>query len=129
MKKYKNFRIVKYKPSKRIKNLAKQYRNNLIEKKTKWETTIIKMLDLMELRHKFQFIIYYPYSFYILDFYLPDHKLVIEVDGNQHYTEDGLRKDKKRDSVLNKIGLKVLRLKNSEVSNLTTCIEKINSYL
>jgi len=52
---------------------------------------------------------------YIVDFYCPDAKLVIEIDGGQHYSEPGMAKDGKRDSHLAELGLRVLRFSAREV--------------
>ena len=56
-----------------------------------------------------------PIDHYIVDFYLPAARLVIEVDGEQHYTEEGKAYDAERDAILEGYGLKVLRLPNSLV--------------
>ena len=56
-----------------------------------------------------------PLGNYIVDFYAPAQKLVIEVDGSQHYTEQGLEGDQIRDDFLNAYGLRVLRIRNEEV--------------
>ena len=40
---------------------------------------------------------------YIADFYCPKSKLVIEVDGGQHYSAEGKEKDKKRDEYMKKL--------------------------
>ncbi|HXY75240.1 MAG TPA: DUF559 domain-containing protein [Dehalococcoidales bacterium] len=52
---------------------------------------------------------------YIVDFYCYKAKLVIEVDGSQHYTDKGLGKDKIRDKFLQDNGLKVLRFNDYDV--------------
>ncbi|MCX6143381.1 MAG: endonuclease domain-containing protein [Ignavibacteriales bacterium] len=56
-----------------------------------------------------------PYDLYILDFYCVKAKLVIEVDGSQHYTPEGRRRDKIRDADLRSDGLEVLRFINADV--------------
>jgi very-short-patch-repair endonuclease len=56
-----------------------------------------------------------PYDCFILDFYSVEARLVIEVDGSQHYTAEGRRKDKMRDNELRSDGLEVLRFLNEEV--------------
>ena len=53
---------------------------------------------------------------YIVDFYCSDAKLIIELDGSQHYQEDGLIKDKIRTEKLEKRGLTVLRIPNNAVN-------------
>ena len=53
---------------------------------------------------------------YIVDFYCPKQKLVIELDGSQHYTEDGKRADISRDDALALEGITVLRFTNIEIN-------------
>ena len=63
---------------------------------------------------------------YIVDFYCPQKKLVIEIDGGQHYTEQMIKKDKSRDKHLNNLGIKILRYNDHEVlTNITGVIEDI----
>ena len=50
-----------------------------------------------------------PLGKYILDFYSARVKLCVELDGSQHYSENGKVKDEKRDNTLNKAGIEVLR--------------------
>ena len=52
---------------------------------------------------------------YIVDFYCSKAKLVIEIDGSQHFTPDGKEYDDFRTEVLNKYGLKVLRFSNNDI--------------
>lgn len=52
---------------------------------------------------------------YIVDFYCPAAKIIIEVDGSQHYRMEGLRKDKIRDEYLLKHGFKILRFNDLDV--------------
>ena len=56
-----------------------------------------------------------PILNYIVDFYCPATNLVIECDGGQHFTEDGLQADHIRDEALAQLGLKVLRFDNGQV--------------
>ena len=53
---------------------------------------------------------------YIVDFYIASAKLVIELDGSQHYEEVGLQKDLQRDMYLQSIGCRVLRYSNVDVN-------------
>jgi len=53
---------------------------------------------------------------YIVDFYCSSAKLVIEVDGSQHFDDDGKNKDQERDRRLNDLGLTVLRLDNRQIN-------------
>ena len=52
---------------------------------------------------------------YIVDFYAPTVKLVIEVDGSQHSEPEMLAQDRMRDSNLCKLGLHVFRFENMYV--------------
>lgn len=53
---------------------------------------------------------------YIVDFYCPEAKLVIEVDGDSHYTETAQQQDTQRDAYLQSVGLRVLRFTNQEIN-------------
>jgi len=67
---------------------------------------------------------------YIVDFYCPKAKLSIEVDGSQHYNEEGNRRDKAREDYLKKLGMKILRIPDTEVfKNIEGVIEKIYGML
>ena len=52
---------------------------------------------------------------YIVDFYCHSAKLVIEIDGSQHYTAQGKEYDEKRTAVLEQRGLSVLRFSNKDI--------------
>ena len=53
---------------------------------------------------------------YIVDFYCAAAKIVIELDGSQHFEESGLAKDAERTEVLKGYGLSVIRIPNNEVN-------------
>ncbi len=52
---------------------------------------------------------------FIVDFYCASAKLVIEVDGAQHYTAKGIQYDRARSQVLERYGLMVVRFSNAEI--------------
>ena len=52
---------------------------------------------------------------YTLDFYCPELKLAIEIDGGQHYEEAGGRHDEARDLALRAMGVRTLRYSNLDV--------------
>ena len=56
-----------------------------------------------------------PIGNYIVDFYSASRKIVIEIDGGQHYLEKGIEKDRIRDHHLHGLGLTVLRFSNIDV--------------
>ena len=53
---------------------------------------------------------------YIADFYSAEAKLVIELDGSQHFEADSLEKDAERTAFLENYGLKIIRIPNNEIS-------------
>ena len=52
---------------------------------------------------------------FIVDFYCASAKLVIELDGSQHYESKGLSYDAERSRFLTDLGLLVLRFSNREI--------------
>ena len=53
---------------------------------------------------------------YIADFYSAEAKLVIELDGSQHYEDENMERDTERTTFLEGYGLTVIRIPNNEVS-------------
>ncbi len=95
------------------------YRSDLIKK--------AKNLRKNATRHErhlwYAFLRDYPVRFqrqkaiadFIADFYCSSAKLVIELDGSQHYSDEGLLHDEKRSAALKANGLEVLRFSNREI--------------
>ena len=52
---------------------------------------------------------------YIADFYCASAKLVVELDGSQHYRDEVMKKDEERTEFLNLYDIKVVRIINSDV--------------
>ena len=52
---------------------------------------------------------------YIVDFYCASAKIVIELDGGQHYEPEAMEADRIRDAYLNSLGLTVLRYTNADI--------------
>ena len=53
---------------------------------------------------------------YIVDFYCAQAKIIIELDGSQHYDEQNVVKDAERTAYLEQYGLKILRIPNIYVN-------------
>ena len=85
-----------------------------------------------ELRHEklgFKFKRQHGIGGYILDFYCSQKKLIIELDGGIHDTEENREYDEVRDKYFTELGYKVLRFKNVEVeSEIEKVLEKIKSF-
>ena len=63
---------------------------------------------------------------YIADFYCPKLKLVIEVDGGQHYSAEGKENDRMRDAYMQGAGITVIRFSDRDVlKNLEAVLEEI----
>ncbi|RYE27478.1 MAG: DUF559 domain-containing protein, partial [Sphingobacteriales bacterium] len=52
---------------------------------------------------------------YIVDFYCPSEKLIIELDGEYHFTQEGIEYDKHRTAYLTSFGFRVIRFENKLV--------------
>ncbi len=96
--------------NKNLKQASRDLRNNMTDaEKLLWPRLRNKqILGLQFYRQK-------PILNFIVDFYCPAVNLVIECDGSQHFTEDGLEADRVRDEALAQLGLKVLRFDNGQV--------------
>jgi len=75
--------------------------------------------------HRYIFLRQKPIDNYIVDFFCSKLKLVIEIDGETHITEEDKKYDKKRTMILEKYGLKVLRFWNYDVLNGIEVISEI----
>ena len=65
---------------------------------------------------------------YVVDFYCNEARLVVELDGSQHYDEKGLLKDKIRTETIESRKLTVIRIPNNEINNnFREVCEYINS--
>jgi very-short-patch-repair endonuclease len=110
-------------------NKLKDFSRGLRGKMTDAETFLWSRLRRKQLKgHQFyrQKII----GDFIADFYCPKAKIVIEVDGGQHYSKSGQMKDKVRDEYMMHLGLTVLRFSDRDVfENIDGVIETICGYL
>ena len=100
---------------------------NMIEKNNELLSiarSLRREMTPQERRLWFCFLKNYPVKFfkqriienYIVDFYCSPAKLVIEVDGSQHYDPEKMESDRKRSEVFQKYGLEVIRFSNREVN-------------
>jgi very-short-patch-repair endonuclease len=101
----------------KLKKLSQELRRNMTDaERLLWSKLRMKQLNgLMFSRQK-------PIGEYIVDFYCHQAKLVIEVDGGQHFSEYSLEYDKIRGEFMESMGITVLRFPNTDV---TTNIEGV----
>ncbi|MBQ2973654.1 MAG: endonuclease domain-containing protein [Clostridia bacterium] len=94
--------------NKSLKNLSTNLRNNATEEENKlW----YEFLRIYPVRFNRQRII----GNYIVDFYCAKAKLVVEIDGSQHYENKGIKSDAERTRFLENAGLKVIRFSNLDI--------------
>jgi very-short-patch-repair endonuclease len=96
--------------NKRLNKIARELRHNLTEAET--------FLWMKLRKRQFKNCRFYRQRIicnYIVDFYCPDARLVVEIDGGQHYSEAGMAKDAARDRHLGDLGLTVMRFSAREV--------------
>lgn len=99
--------------------VADKYRKDLIKKQTNSEKVFKAKLKSLGIKYEFQKIVFDGDKFYIVDFYIPKLKLVIEIDGGYHTTKDQIYKDKVRISRLSILGYKrVSRFTNEEAISI-----------
>ncbi len=101
--------MLKYNPN--LKPIARSLRT---------EMTASELLLWSHLRRKQLLNVHFyrqkPIGTYIVDFYAPKAKLVVEVDGSQHLGLEHRQNDGERDACLASAGLRILRFSNEEVS-------------
>ena len=89
----------------------------------KYAKTLRKNMTPWERKLWYCFLKDYPIRFqrqkcidnYIVDFYCFQAKLVIELDGGGHYTDEAEKRDAFRTNILEKYGLKVIRFCNLDI--------------
>ena len=93
--------------------------NKLRSRHLRSNQTDAEMLLWSRIRRKqikdIQFYRQKPIGNIIVDFYAPAAKLVIEIDGGQHFEEEHKQRDQKRENYLKRLHLKVLRFDNLQV--------------
>ena len=87
---------------------AKILRKNMTAAERKLWFEYLRQLPLKVYRQR-------PIDHYIVDFFCPKLKLVIEVDGDTHFTDEAEEYDRIRSETLEGYGLKVIRFTNDDV--------------
>ena len=96
------------------KEETRQKRKLLRKKQTDAERTLwAKLRNKQVLGCKF--FRQYGIGTFIADFYCPEIKIVIEVDGGQHFNDEGMLYDAERSKYMESIGIKTIRFSNVEV--------------
>lgn len=104
-----------------LKKNARQLRKN----QTKAELLLWSRIRRKQLKG-LQFLRQKVIGSYIVDFYCSKAKIVVELDGGQHYTDEGVRKDAERDGYLKTLGIRVIRVPDNDVmKNIDAVVEDI----
>jgi very-short-patch-repair endonuclease len=111
--------------NKNLKPLARTLRSNMTDaEKLFWSKVRRKQIGCLHFYRQKNI------GPYIVDFYCPAAKLIVEIDGGQHYQTDEMEKDKVRDRYLEKQGLTVIRFSNLDVlKNIDGVLERMREYL
>ena len=88
---------------------ARELRKNMTEEEKKLWFGFLR-------KHSFRFRRQEIIGDYIVDFYCKDKKLVIEIDGAQHYEHEAAEYDRKRTEYLENLGIKVVRILNGQIN-------------
>jgi len=100
---------MQFKHNKQLVPLAKELRRTMTKEERHLWYDFLRTYPVRIIRQK-------VLGEYIVDFYCAEAKLVIELDGSQHYEENQMEKDAVRTSFLKRFGVAVIRIPNSEVS-------------
>ena len=93
----------------RLHTNAKILRKNMTKEERHLWYDFLRVLPVMVHRQK-------VIGNYIVDFYIAKRKIVIEVDGSQHYEASGMKCDAQRDAYLQSLGITVLRYSNADIN-------------
>ena len=95
--------------NKNLTKNAQSLRKNMTKEERKLWYEFLRDLPVMVHRQK-------VIGDYIVDFYIAEAGIVIELDGSQHYEAEGMRADAIRDAYMRSRGLQVLRYANCDVN-------------
>ena len=89
--------------------LAKNLRKNATEQEKRLWYDFLSKYEIRFQRQK-------AIDNFIADFYCHKAKLIVEIDGSQHYTSEGIQKDEFRTEILEGYDLKIIRFTNRQIS-------------
>ena len=109
----------------KLKPLARKLRTSMTDaEQLFWSRVRRKQIE------NFQFYRQKNIGQYIVDFYCPSGKLIVEIDGGQHYENEGMKKDQERDRYLQNLGFTVQRFSDIDVlKNIEGVVETIHEQL
>jgi len=96
--------------NKNLKSISRKLRNNATKQENHLWYNFLR-------KHNLQFYRQRIIGDYIVDFYCPNARLIIELDGSQHYEENAEKYDVSRTEYLSSIGLYILRFTNKDIND------------
>ena len=97
------------KPTPEIIDRARKMRKEPTEEENKLWNILLKHIKPRFVRQR-------TIGYYIVDFYCPKLKLIIEIDGEQHFWEENEEYEKRREKFLNDSGYTLLHFYNSDIN-------------
>ena len=105
----------------RLLDQAKELRKNMTSQENKLWYEFLKLYPVRVYRQRI-------IDSFIADFYCASAKLVIEIDGSQHFTLQGKAYDEERERIMQQYGIKTIRFSNFDIDfgfqNVCTCIHE-----
>ena len=98
-----------YKHNKSLVSNARNLRKNMTKEERHLWYDFLRSYPVKFLRQKIL-------GKFIVDFYCAEAKLIVELDGSQHYEDKGMEYDTERTTYLEQYGVRVLRIPNNEVN-------------
>jgi len=107
----------------------KSKRRILRRKTTEAELIVWRILKNRKIcGHKFRR--QYSIKGFVLDFYCPEAKLAIEIDGGYHLKNESQEYDREREKFIESLGIRFLRFRNDEIcENINNVMTQITNYL
>ena len=93
----------------RLRRYARELRKNMTKEERKLWYGFLKSLPLTVKRQE-------RIGCYIADFYIPAERLAVELDGSQHFENEGQRYDEARDRFFAEKGIRIVRYPNNAVN-------------
>jgi very-short-patch-repair endonuclease len=99
--------------------IIRRRKEELSKKSTPSELKFQKILKSLNIKYQFQKGFYAGNFSCVVDFYIKNMNICIEIDGGYHTTPEQIKKDKYKDNYLRSRGFNIVRFTNKEVSTLT----------
>lgn len=125
------YRFGEQNPHFTLTDSAKFNKAKLTQTATNAEKKFIGILKSNDIKYEFQKICYYEDKYYIVDFFIPESKIVVEIDGRYHDNSKQQADDELRTRRLIKLcGVsRVIRFTNNELDNVEKVVGKLREYL